>query len=207
MVATLNGKSTAVTALDTVQPFTQQTAGEGLAVRLKQVEDVVAIDAAGLGTVGSYYRLCRIPANAKVKRVEVFSDKLDSNAASTVVLEFGMVFSDSTIDGTPAAYQGLFPDTSGNGVVVASTGARNALFGTVAQGNNTAIPITEITHKGTLSTLLNLTQRGLAKIFGFVTAQGYDQPCPGWMDLYVYVSTVAATPAAGNLYARIQFAE
>jgi hypothetical protein len=206
MSATLNGLSTVIAALDAVQPWTQQTAGEGAADHVRQVEDVVALDATGLGSIGSYYRLARIPANAKVKRVEVFTDvAADTNAASTLHLEFGVVFSDSTVDGTPIAYQGQFPAAAANGTVVGSSGSRNALFGNVAQGNNTPIPITEITFKGTVASLLNLTQKGLAKIFGFVTAQGYDQPCPGWMDIYAYVATAAATPQAANLYARVQY--
>jgi hypothetical protein len=210
MSGTANVKGTNVALLDTTNPFAALDAGAGRAARLKVVEDKVNLDATALGGTDTYARLCRVPANAKIKKVEVWSDSvLDSNATSTLKLRFGMGFSDSEIDGTPAAYRGKNPSASLDGTVTAAT-TSNALFGDIDKSttDNTKIPVTEITFNGAVVTdFLSLMQKGLAKLFAFVTGQGQDQGCPGYMDLTVHVVTAAATAAAGNLYARVHYAE
>jgi len=203
-------KSVNVTVLDQDSPFQALTAGEGAASRLKQVEDTVSLTAAGL-VVGSTYRMCRVPANAKIKKVEVWSDAaLDTNAASTLAFDFSLAFSDAPRDGTPVDYQGLAPASTLDGTLVADTDAtRNKVFGSVAQGNNTAIPVTDITLNGLAAlskVFLDLVAAPLSKFFGLVNGQGYDIKFPGYMDVVAYVNTAAATAAAGNLNMRVTYA-
>jgi len=206
-MATANGKSVNIAFLDQTAPFVQMTAGEGRAARLKMVEDKVALDAAGLGDTGSYYRVCRLPANAKVKRLDIFTDAaLDTNATPTLSLDFGVVFSDSTIDGTPVAYQGQAPHNAKNGTVVSPTDPNhNKLFGSKAIGAQ--LGVTEITFNGNLVDPLTLMETPLVDIFNFVTGQGYPQSGPGFMDVLVKVGTAAATANAGNLYVRAIYSE
>lgn len=207
MTSTL--KSANVGVLDAVNPFQALTSAEGASSRVEVVEDSITFVAGDL-VAGSTVRLARIPANAKVKRVEVQSDQaLDTNAASTLVLDFSLGFSDSTNDGTPTGYQGFAPKNTLDGTLVAITDAnRNKVFGSVTQGNNTAIPKTDITFAGlsALSKLfLDLVQVPLAKFFGFVNGQGYDIHCPGFMDVVVNVATGAATAHAGTLFVRVEY--
>src|SRR5262249_50063942 len=80
-------------------------------------------------TVGSTYRLCRFPTNAKVKQV------LLTNAAMTTstAVDIDVAYSDSTNDGTPAAL-------AGSVVQITAGTSDNKLFGsatslTAAQKN------------------------------------------------------------------------
>lgn len=218
MVATVNGKGTNITYLDAtdltvaanaVSPLGRLLAGEGAPGHLRTVEDVVALDAAGLADTGSYYRLARFPSNAKIKRVTIFTDAApDSNAAQQLALDFSVGWSDA-VDGTPTAHQGLVPKNTRNGTDVAATDTnRNKLFGTTTlAGNNAAIPVTDITFNGTVGTYSVADRQFLPveKIFGYTNGLGYDQHQIGFMDLIVKVATAAATGNACNLFARIEY--
>jgi hypothetical protein len=98
-------KSTAITNLDTIPPLTPTT-GEGGPGYLREVSGfttAVAADAAG-----STYQFVRIPTNAKVKHV-VFT----SEAQGAGKVQLGVYYSDSTVDGTAVANQGLVVPTTG----------------------------------------------------------------------------------------------
>lgn len=217
MVATVNGKSANLAYLDAtdltvaanaVAPMARLTAGEGAPGHLRIAEDIIPLDAAGLADTGSYYRGCRIPSNAKVKRVTVFSDSvLDSNGTSLLQLTFGVGWSDAN-DGTPSSFQGKNPAAAKNGTNTAAT-TNNALFGTISKvpTANTAIPVTDITFNGNLATypVATVQQQPLEKVFGYVNPQGYDQHGLGFMDIVVNVAAAAATAVAGNLFVRVEY--
>lgn len=93
-------KSTEVTNLDAVPPV-RGTGGKGAA------QKIVVVDATAHVTTGkdntSTYRMIRIPPNASVKKVEAWLDA----AGTTITGDIGIWYSDSTLDGTKAAVQGL----------------------------------------------------------------------------------------------------
>src|ERR1700676_4111487 len=133
---------------DTLNPYVPNTAGEGAPGELNQVEDVVAVARTGAGTSGNFWRLCRFPTKAKVKKVELYVDlasgTVDGGGAfSAIVFSVGVIFSDSTIDNAPVPYQNQQPTTVGIGggtttagttVAIGGTSA-NYIFGTITPGS------------------------------------------------------------------------
>jgi hypothetical protein len=221
MTVVTNVLGTNVAVLDTATPpFIQLTRGEGGPGRVQMVEDQVALTTAFVGATGNYARLCRFPTWAKIKRLRVFSDApLDSNATQSLALNFGVTFSDSTINGTPSLYQGLIPTTVGIGggsttagttTSFASYTTPNDCFGTITQaGNNVAIPITDITWGGAIATYprQSFVQTPLVEIFNFLDGRSIPIEVLGYLDVYVYVKTIAATPHAANLVAILEYCE
>lgn len=220
MTAVLNVLGTNVAVLDTTNPYQALTQGEGARGTLKVVEDVVALTTAFVGATGNYARFCRFPANAKVKSLEVQTDApLDSNSTQTLALNFGVSFSDSTIDETPSYYQGQIPTTTGIGGGTTTAGtvtsfsaysSPNDIFGTITlSGNNLAIPKTDITFKSVpgVVSYLGLTQVPLISLFNFWDGRSQAQQNLGWLDVYVYVKTTAATAHAANLYAKLAYVD
>lgn len=106
-------KSTSITNLDAT-PVVPNTSGEQAAGRLMCSNDYVA-STAGV-TVGSTYKICRIPTNAKIKQV------LLTNAAhgGSAAFDISIGYSDSATDGTLASNQGN---------IVQISSADNKLFG------------------------------------------------------------------------------
>jgi hypothetical protein len=217
-------KSQALTDAD-VQPILDRTAGEGAASDLKVIDDFVAVDAVGIADTGSTYTLLRFPTSAKVKRLEVLTDgPIDSNATQQLAIDFNIAFSDSKYDGTQTALQAQAPAAAADGTTVVKTSAnRNKLFGTITlSGNNKAIDLQEITfgilsahtpegdtaaHQAVTGGTLAFadTQKPLWKKYGFVNGRGDPQDPGGNFDLYVKVATAAATGAAANLYAKLEY--
>lgn len=203
-------KSTYITNLDAT-PYTQNTTGEGAPGSMRQVDGYCPVTAVGIVATTSTYRLLRIPTTAKIKSVDFGTDvAIDSNSTQTLALDFNLVFSDSTIDGTPLALQGLIPTTANTGATTtfASYASPNIIFGTkTLSGNNAAIPLTNITYSGTIGNynMMKLSNTPLWSIFGFVNAQGVAADPGGFFDLVAYVSVVAATGHAGNIYARVSY--
>ena len=118
MAFTQKAASVQIAAYDTTNPFQQLTIGEGAPGRLWVIEDSVAIATTYFAATNDYVRLCRFPSNAIIKKVELFTDLslVDGGTSSTaLVLSVGVIFSDSTIDGTPVAYQNMHPTTVGIG--------------------------------------------------------------------------------------------
>lgn len=212
------------------QPLTQLSSGEGGPAHLKSVEDSVAIARTGGGTAGNFWRLCRFPTWAKVKKVELYTDlSLVDGGTSSTALTFGVgvVFSDSTSDGTPVAYQNqwpILPATPGTGSTAGTlaagfpggTAAGNYIFGTVTANTTTgAFPQGDTTFAAVLAgtysglTMLNLTQTPLVELFNFLDGRGQAIENLGYFDLIV-VCTHAynAQPSAGyNLYAKVSYTD
>lgn len=98
-------KSGAITNLDAI-PAVPVTTGEGAPGYLREVSGFVTTVSADAAL--STYQLVRLPTNAKVKSIQL------SNAAMTAgKVQIGVYYSDSTIDGTAAANQGLVVPTTG----------------------------------------------------------------------------------------------
>jgi hypothetical protein len=234
MAYTQQAAGTNVALYDTT-PFLALTDGEGAPSRLKTVEDQVAIARTGAGTQHNFWRLCRFPADARVKKVELFVDLASGTvdgggASSALVFEVGVIFSDSTIDGTPANYQNLQPTTvgvtanggsttAGTAVAIGGTSA-NWIFGTITANTTTGAfgakigdgPVfgEEITFGGVGTTYgapLYITQTPLTEIFNFVDGSGNVLDGLGYFDLIVDTKTVYNTqPSAGyNLYGRVSY--
>lgn len=131
-------KSTSVTNLD-ASPIVNNSSGQGAPGFLRSINDHAVATVAA--SVGSTYRLCRIPTNAVVKRV------LLRNAAqgATGAIDIDVAHSDSTTDGTPAALQGLIPQIAA---------ADNKLFGAAQAITAASAPVTDITFAGTYTTTL-----------------------------------------------------
>lgn len=108
MTQTSHLKSAQITALDTFTPSLAdvQNSGYGAPCRLQSVSGTitpVAGDAAG-----STYQMVRVPTTACIKHVW-----LASAAQGAGAVDIGVYYSDSTIDGTPAANQGAVVGTNG----------------------------------------------------------------------------------------------
>src|SRR5271154_5732097 len=161
MTTVTNVKGTNLTLLDVTQPFIQLTAGEGHRGAVKFTEDALAWSTTMGSAAGNYGTFCRFPSNVKLKRVRFWYDAVpDASSAQALAVELGVSFSDSTIDGTPAQYQGLIPTTTGVGggtttsgttVAFATHTAANALFGTWTLAGNNVNP-------GVLDAITNSTQ-------------------------------------------------
>ena len=106
-------KSATITNLD-ASPIVPLTTGEGAAGRYHATNDYVTTTA-GV-TVGSTYKIIRIPFNAKIKKVLLTCAAHGGSSAS----DFSVAWSDSTTDGTPPTLQGN---------IVQVSAADNKLFG------------------------------------------------------------------------------
>lgn len=203
-------KSLAITGLDST-PYIPQSAGQGAPDFLSIQDDVVAATATGLGTAKSSYRLCRIPTNAKPKSVLIATDVALDTGTHALVFDINLAFSDSTIDGTQPALQGLIPTTANTGATttLAAYSSPNVIFGT---SNNTSASVrlarTDVTFNGSNTNypMTTITLQPLWQSFGFVDGRGNPMDPGGYFDLYLVNSTVAGTGAAGNIYGRVEFA-
>lgn len=213
MAKDTNVLSNSITNLDLLNPTVANTQGQGASTQLFEIDDYAAATAAGLGTIGSYYRLVRLPTNVKFKSVVFASDvALDSSATASLAFDFNIAFSDSTIDGTPSNQQALIPTTALAGATVsfATYTSANKIFGSaiVQPTANAAWVPTDYILKGRTSTFTIglITQQPLWQTFGFVAAAGQNQDPGGFFDFTAYVATAAGTGAAGNLWGKVSYA-
>src|SRR6185295_2495280 len=124
-------KSLSITNLDST-PFIENNAGQGQVGRLITVDDYCTATAAGLQSSGSYYKLIRMPTFAIVKSVLLGSDAGPNLSGAALALDLNLIFSDSTIDGTPTFLQGLIPQNTNTGVTttIATYSVPNKIYGT-----------------------------------------------------------------------------
>lgn len=208
-------KSTSLTNLDAT-PIQVMPPAQGGISRWSIVDDYATTTVTGLQSTGSYYKLVRIPSGAIVKRVTVWSDKaLDAKAsAPTLGLDFNIVFSDSTDDGTPSFLQGGVPQT-GTGATtttLATYSSPNILFGTLVTstaagggGNTAALGPTELLMNGSRTNypLTSLVNEPLWQLFNYTDGRSNPADPGGYFDLVAYVSTAAATGVAANIYVQV----
>ncbi len=132
-MATDTLKTPSITNLDSPSPIQAGMGGQGY---LLSVNDHIASTSAA--TAGSTYRMCRIPTNAKVKKV-----LLTTPSSGTVgAYDVDIAHSDSTTDGTPVALQGN---------IVGIPSSDNKLFG-AALTTTTGVKNSDITFSGTFTT-------------------------------------------------------
>lgn len=218
-------KSQSITSLDSV-PIVPVSSGQGGPGRRIVVDDAAGTTATGLQSVGSFYKLVRVPSGAIIKSVKVWSDKaLDAIAsAPTLGLDFNIAFSDSADDGTPTFLQGLIPQTGTAATTTTFTtySSPNILFGTVVV-NTTGVQKGNVGGAGTqgfgpVELLFNgsrtnypataLISQPLWQIFNYTDGRSNVADPGGYFDLVAYVSTAAATGATGtaNIYAQVEYA-
>lgn len=200
-------KSASITNLDTV-PVLINNAGQGNVGRLITVRDSCAVTAVGIQTVGSYYKLVRVPSFAIVQSVNIATDvALSSSGAPSIDLNW--IFSDSTDDGTPVFLQGLIPTSANTGATttIASYSSPNKMYGTVSLGTTKFAPTEEVYNGlGANYTIANgFLNLPLFQLFGFTDGRGQPADPGGFFDLMAYVSTGATTGAAGNLIGRVDY--
>lgn len=127
-------KGTGITNLDAT-PVVPNTSGEGASGHLRVATDNIA-STAGV-TVGSTYKIVRIPTNAKIKQV-LFSCAAHGGSAA---FDIDVAYSDSTTDGTQASLQGN---------IVQISAADNKLFG-AAQSAASQLKNSDVTFNGTFT--------------------------------------------------------
>lgn len=202
-------KSQSITNLDST-PFVPNSAGQGAAGRTVTIDDACAATAVGVGTLASTYKLVRVPTGAILKSVVVATDVPLDTGTHALVFDLNLIFSDSTIDGTQSALQGLIPTTANTGATttIATYSAPNKIFGTVNNVSaSLALAPTEVVLNGSRTNypLVALTQQPLWQTFGFVDGRGNPADPGGYFDLMAYVSTIAGTGAAGNIWAKVAY--
>ncbi len=210
-------KSNPVTNLDST-PVIVATSGEGAPGHMKVATDVVVPTASV--AQWSTYRLCRIPTNAKIKKVQFYTSGIDSNATPTATLDINIAFSDSGVDGTSATSQGTIPSSKHDGTSLpfvngtgyntgyANSGTGNKLFGTVTVSASGATQNLEVTYHNTTAGVGFFPANrddDLWDVLGFVNNSGLPQDPGGFFDIFVVVSAAVATAAAGVIGIEVDY--
>jgi hypothetical protein len=190
-MAVVTVKSLSITNLD-ASPIIANTIGEGSPGQLRCSNDFVTATVGD--TNGSVYRLCRIPVNAKVKRV-VLTYLTASTAGAT---DIDVAFSDSLTDGTQPAFAAL-----ANPVVQITGPVDNKLFGS-ATALTAALKNAEATFANTFTAQhQNLPLWQVLVNLGctqFTTDPG------GFFDIVAKLTTTL-TVAAGQFGAEVDYVE
>jgi hypothetical protein len=207
-MATDTVKSATITSLD-ASPVQFSNAGQGAIGRTITIDDFAAATVAGLQSVGSTYRLVRVPTFATVESVVIATD-VSPNLNGALAIDLNWIFSDSTIDGTPVPLQSGIPTSANTGgtTTIASYSSPNKMYGTVKPAAGaTAFAPTEETYNGlgaNYSFTGGFTTLPLYQIFGFTDGRGQPADPGGYFDLLAYVATGATTGQACNIYARVK---
>lgn len=178
-------KSAAITNLD-ASPVVANQAGNGSSGYVRRVGGfvtTVASDAAG-----STYQLVRVPTTARDIAVWFMSE-----AQGAGKVQLSVYYSDSTVDGTPVAKQGLVVPTSGAGFFSDDIDCTSIVNG-------------DYTSNGTSGTGANgytMDKRGkeLWDALGLTADPG------GFFDIIAVVHTTAITTGAAKLGVRVEYIE
>lgn len=202
-------KSLSITNLDAT-PLVISNAGQGLSGRTIRIDDYCTATVAGLQSVGSYYKLVRLPTFALIKSVTMGTDT-GPNLNGALAIDLNLIFSDATDDGTPGFLQGLIPTSANTGgtTTIASYSSPNKIYGTwKPAAAATIIEPTELVLNGLGSNYSftgGFSNLPLFQIFGFTDGRGQPSDPGGYFDLLAYVATGATTGGACNIYARVDF--
>ena len=184
-MAIVTTKSASITNWD-ANPIFIPTTGEGNEGPLRSVNDSAPI--ATTDSIGSTYRLVRIPTNAKVKKVW-----LSSLVATTAAGDIDVAFSDSTTDGTQQSLAG--------GIIQISA-ADNKLFGS-AQSFAAQNPPVDKIFAGTFTPAFqNLP---LWQVLVNLGATGFVSDPGGFFD--IVLKTTAAATVAGTLNVEVDYVD
>lgn len=176
--------SASITNLDAF-PVVANTTGAGAAASSKIIDDFITPTTGGLVSTSSKYKMVRLPMYCKVKDLTLIADAaLDTNGSPTLAVDVGAYYSDSTVDGTPAALQGT--------AISVNCFAAALAFG--AAGNTNL----------NVATSWSVANRNLPLWVALgLTASATGAPPGGQIDVVVAVHTVAATAASHNLGLRV----
>lgn len=177
-------KSTPITNWD-ASPAVVPSSGQGGAGMLRTINGHVAATT-GV-TLGSTYRLCRIPTNACVKHVLLTNAALSTSTAADI----DVAFSDSTTDGTPASLQGTIPQVSA---------ADNKLFG-AAVAMATAQKNQDQTFANTFTT--DHQNIPLWSVLNSLGSLGWTADPGGFFD--ILVKTTSTVTAGGDISIEVQY--
>lgn len=169
MTQTSNLKSPAITNADAT-PVVANTTGQGAPGYLKSVSGFVTTVSAD--AAGSTYRLVRLPSNCQVK--EIF---LCAGAMSAGAFNLSAYYSDSTVDGTSVANQGLIVPTTGDQFWASDVSAASAINDTNVTNESGNYP-------------LNIRNKELWDALGLATDPG------GFIDIVAVCHTTAVTTGA-----------
>jgi hypothetical protein len=171
-MAIVTTKSASITGLDASPPFWSPI-GEGGAGPKQTLSDFVT--ATSGDSIGSIYRFCRVPTNAKIKRVRLSSLVTGAGAG-----DIGLAYSDSLTDGTNPALAGI-----ASGIIQISA-ADNKIFGS-AVALTTPIRLQDQT-LANLFTIQNMNQPLWQALINLGVTQFSADP-GGKFDLYIKLTT------------------
>jgi hypothetical protein len=192
-MAVVTTKSASIINLD-ASPIVANTIGEGAPGVLRSVTD--GVTAVVGDSIGSVYRLVRIPSNAKIKRVWL------SNfvAATAGAGDLGIAFSDSLTDGTQPQFTAL-----ANPVVQTTGPADNKLFGT-AKALTAQFLNTDMTFQATPVFLAAHQNLPLWQVLVNLGTTQFTADPGGFFDLVMKL-TIAITVATGVISAEVDYVE
>jgi hypothetical protein len=182
-MATSNLKSPSITNLDAI-PVVPNTAGEGAPAYCRTLEGTITPLAGD--AIGSTYRLVRLPSNAKVKSIIFWSQ-----AQGAGTFDLSAYYSDSTMDGTAPANQGLIVPTTGAAFFADGINAAAAVVGLQVLGNGGVLA-------GWTPNLIN-TQLWAA--LGLTSDPG------GFIDVVMVCADVAVTTGGGQVAISVDYAD
>lgn len=177
-------KAVAITSLD-ASPVVPLTSGESAPGHLIQRNDYVA-STAGV-TVGSTYKMLRIPTNAKIKKVLLTC----AAHGGAMAADISVAYSDSTTDGTQPSLQGS---------IVQISAADNKLFG-AALTMVSALKHSDITFSGTYTSALKNVPLWQALLTLGTTDYATDPK--GFFDLVV--KSTATDTSGGNIELHVEY--
>lgn len=178
-MAVENLKATAITNLDAT-PVVIPTVGEGAPGFLRTIDGYVTISASA--SAASTYKLVRLPSNAKVKSVYA-----ESEAQGAGKINLSVYYSDSTVDGTQPALQGIIVPTTGDQFFASDIDLTSAVS-------------TDATNESGNYTLAK-RQLPLWSALGLTTDPG------GFFDIVAVVHTTAVTTGTGKTGIRVNYVE
>lgn len=171
-------KSASITNLDATPPSTN-TGGEGAPGRLQHIGDYATVSASA--SVGSTYRLARVPSNAKVKAVF-----FEAQAMGAGKFNLSVYYSSSTVDGTQVINQGVIVPTTGDQFFAADIDCASAVSRAGYTNQSGNYPV-------------NKRNQPLWQALGLASDPG------GFFDVVAVVHTTAVTTGAAKIAAEVEY--
>lgn len=165
-------------------PVIPNTAGEGAAQQLNEIDGYVTISAAA--SAGSTYQILRVPSSVKIKSVF-----LESEAQGAGKVNVSVYYSDSPVDGTSVANQGtIVPQTN-------SVGGGDQFF--ASDVDLSSAVATDVTNE-------NGTYDLSKRVLPLWQALALASDPGGYFDLVLVVHTTAITTGTGKAGLRVNYA-